>query len=102
MVFLMMFFFLASRLFCWGSNEFGQLGIGSTTSKFINTPRQISSLFGLYIAQVSAGGYHSFALTTSGALFGWGRNRWADSVVGKQLVEQVLKLLRGNILLFLL
>ncbi|XP_030046534.1 probable E3 ubiquitin-protein ligase HERC6 isoform X2 [Microcaecilia unicolor] len=61
------------RVFSWGQNNHGQLGLG----KGINSqasPQRVTSLEGIPLAQVAAGGAHSFALSLSGAVFGWGRN----------------------------
>ena len=63
------------QLFSWGSNQFGQLGIGRKSPKETK-PQVVSSLLGCPIVQISAGGYHSFALTVSGTIFSWGKNRY--------------------------
>ncbi|XP_049336928.1 uncharacterized protein LOC103045994 [Astyanax mexicanus] len=59
------------QLFTWGENSSGQLGLGSGKS---NSPQPLRSLRGIPLAQISAGGDHSFALSLSGTVFGWGRN----------------------------
>ncbi|XP_072534565.1 E3 ISG15--protein ligase HERC5-like [Salminus brasiliensis] len=58
-------------LFMWGENSRGQLGLGRRNP---NSPQPLKSLYGIPLAQISAGGDHSFALSLSGAVFGWGRN----------------------------
>ncbi|XP_028832429.1 probable E3 ubiquitin-protein ligase HERC4 [Denticeps clupeoides] len=60
-------------LFTWGHNCYGQLGQGREHSNSVS-PQCVQSLKGIPLAQVSAGGNHSFALSSSGAVFGWGRN----------------------------
>lgn len=50
------------RAFCWGSNEFGQLGDGTTTDR----PTPTAVLGGLTFKEVSAGGSHACGLTTAG------------------------------------
>jgi len=66
----------SGRLFTWGRNGYGQLGDGTTIGK--STPTEITSRINLAtgdkIIQVSLGGNHSAALTSSGRLFTWGRN----------------------------
>nr|XP_020447345.1 probable E3 ubiquitin-protein ligase HERC3 isoform X2 [Monopterus albus] len=62
------------QLFTWGQNTSGQLGLGKgEPSKLF--PHPLNSLAGIPLAQVTAGGDHSFALSLSGAVFGWGKNR---------------------------
>ena len=62
------------RVFAWGSNTSGQLGVASR-EEFASTPVELKSLRGLPLSQVVCGGYHSFGLSVSGALYGWGKNR---------------------------
>lgn len=49
---------------CWGINDYGQLGIGSTTYKM--TPTKVIDLEGIEIISISAGGWHSMALASTG------------------------------------
>uniref|UniRef100_A0A671XSE4 HECT and RLD domain containing E3 ubiquitin protein ligase 4 n=1 Tax=Sparus aurata TaxID=8175 RepID=A0A671XSE4_SPAAU len=65
------------QVFSWGQNRYGQLGLG-INGQSISTPQIIQSLQGIPFAQISAGGAHSFALTLSGAVFGWGRNKFGQ------------------------
>ncbi|KAF3708453.1 putative E3 ubiquitin-protein ligase HERC4 [Channa argus] len=65
------------QVFSWGQNRYGQLGLG-TNGQSIATPQIVQSLHGIPFAQISAGGAHSFALTLSGAVFGWGRNKFGQ------------------------
>ncbi|KAM9477009.1 putative E3 ubiquitin-protein ligase HERC3 isoform 2-T2 [Clarias gariepinus] len=61
------------QLFTWGQNSSGQLGLGKGEPSSLS-PQPLKSLCGIPLAQISAGGDHSFALSLSGAVFGWGRN----------------------------
>ncbi|XP_047668032.1 probable E3 ubiquitin-protein ligase HERC4 isoform X3 [Tachysurus fulvidraco] len=65
------------HIFSWGQNRYGQLGLGKE-GPCILTPQVIQSLQGIPFAQISAGGAHSFALTMSGAVFGWGQNKFGQ------------------------
>ncbi|XP_067850559.1 probable E3 ubiquitin-protein ligase HERC4 isoform X2 [Heptranchias perlo] len=61
------------RLFAWGQNTYGQLGLGTEDLSQCN-PQCVKSLTGVPVAQITAGGEHSFAMSLSGTVFGWGRN----------------------------
>ncbi|XP_030626975.1 probable E3 ubiquitin-protein ligase HERC4 [Chanos chanos] len=65
------------QIFSWGQNKYGQLGLGIKGPN-VMTPQVIQSLLGIPFAQVSSGGAHSFALTLSGAVFGWGCNKFGQ------------------------
>jgi alpha-tubulin suppressor-like RCC1 family protein len=62
-------------LFCWGSNEYGQLGNNSTTNSSI--PVQESTAASDW-TNVSAGVRHTCAIKTNGTLFCWGNNDSGD------------------------
>ena len=59
------------RLYCWGENGFGELGINST-----DTHRNIPTAVGTATdwASVSAGQFHTCARKTNGRLYCWGRD----------------------------
>ncbi|KAJ7423581.1 hypothetical protein WISP_33232 [Willisornis vidua] len=61
------------QFFTWGQNNYGQLGLGKECPSQAS-PQRVKSLDGIPLAQVAAGGAHSFALSLSGAVFGWGKN----------------------------
>lgn len=65
------------QVFSWGQNRYGQLGLGKK-GQSISTPQIIQSLQGIPFAQITAGGSHSFSLTLSGAVFGWGCNKFGQ------------------------
>ncbi|XP_078576873.1 putative E3 ubiquitin-protein ligase HERC4 isoform X2 [Branchiostoma floridae x Branchiostoma japonicum] len=68
------------RIFSWGNNSHGQLGIGSTKNQ--PKPQELTSLTGIPFCQIVAGGSHSFVLSKSGAVFGFGRNTFGQLGLG--------------------
>jgi Regulator of chromosome condensation (RCC1) repeat len=60
-----------STLVCWGANDSGQLGVGSTTPVARNRYVTVDLPA---VAEFSAGGAHTCAVTTKGALWCWGAN----------------------------
>ena len=69
--------FTDGKIFSWGDNENGQLGLGNK-SEHSATPSEVKALSNLPIYMLAAGGGHSLALTVSGTLFAWGKNRFVQ------------------------
>ncbi|NXB90744.1 HERC4 ligase, partial [Vidua chalybeata] len=87
-----------SEVFSWGQNKYGQLGLGYEYKKQ-TSPQMIKSLLGIPFAQIAAGGAHSFVLTLSGAIFGWGRNKFGQLGLNDdndRYVPTLLKSLRSQ------
>ncbi|MES2922712.1 MAG: HYR domain-containing protein [Verrucomicrobiota bacterium] len=64
------------KLYGWGDNANGKLGV-TTSSSFNPTPLDISSsgaLAGKTVVAISAGSQHGLALTSEGRVFAWGDN----------------------------
>ena len=63
------------KVFAWGSNDYGQLGKGTTT--YSTTPVAVNMsgvLLGKTVTMIAAGSAHSLALTSDGKVFAWGYN----------------------------
>ncbi|KAJ9585786.1 hypothetical protein L9F63_002423 [Diploptera punctata] len=65
------------ELYAWGSNSHGQLGLG-TKVEVEKKPVLVRSLKGIPIAFIACGANHSFAVSRSGAVFGWGKNAFGQ------------------------
>ncbi|KAI7810832.1 putative E3 ubiquitin-protein ligase HERC4 [Triplophysa rosa] len=86
------------RVFVWGENSHGQLGLGEGGSGS-QTPQHVQCLDGVPLAQISAGGDHSFVLSLSGVVFGWGKNSSGQLGLGDTTdrhVPTVVKSLNGK------
>ena len=64
---------------CWGDNNLGQVGIGTTTSNVL-TPTPVVGLTGAAI-QIAAGASHTCALMASGGIECWGGNTSGELTV---------------------
>jgi alpha-tubulin suppressor-like RCC1 family protein len=61
--------------YCWGYNEFGQLGTDNYATPFSFTPVAVSLPNGVTgFVRIEAGDDHTCALTSTGAGYCWGRN----------------------------
>ena len=62
---------VSGQVYCWGGNDVGQLGDGTTTDRL--APTQVTG--GLTFAALgTGGGPHTCGVTTSGAAYCWGFN----------------------------
>ena len=64
---------------CWGSNQFGQLGDGTTTESGI--PKRVVG--GLTFASISAGDAFTCGVTREHALYCWGKNTAGQLGIGE-------------------
>ncbi|MFO8074219.1 MAG: chromosome condensation regulator RCC1 [Polyangia bacterium] len=59
------------KVLCWGSNHYGQLGLGSVGGEEYE-PVEVAGLDGVEITSVASGGHHTCALTSTGGIKCWG------------------------------
>jgi alpha-tubulin suppressor-like RCC1 family protein/tRNA A-37 threonylcarbamoyl transferase component Bud32 len=78
------------HVYSWGSNDFGQLGIGNTMNS--NEPKFVSVIdenkCNVFIEKISCGSYHSLLLSSDGYIYAFGRNKYDK--LGNQKKENEL------------
>ena len=62
-------------LYCWGGNDYGQIGDATTGTDRLS-PKRIG-VAGVW-ADVAAGGYHTCAISTGNSLYCWGNNDYGQ------------------------
>ncbi len=66
------------KVYCWGYNNYGQLGNGTTTQSTVPVAVDTSGvLAGKNVTDVSAGGYH-VCVVAGGAVYCWGYNAFGQ------------------------
>ncbi len=78
------------KLYMWGDNQFGQLGVGDNADR--NTPTQDAS--GLSYESVSCGRYYTMAIkkATDATLYGWGQNNYGQLGINNTSNQNVPKI----------
>ena len=62
----------SGSVYCWGGNQYGQLGDGTTTGT--RQPFSVSANASISFESVTAGQWHTCALDQQGRAYCWGRN----------------------------
>jgi alpha-tubulin suppressor-like RCC1 family protein len=70
----------AQQAYCWGSNEFGELGLGTTTIQRTASPLPVVG--GFMFATLSAGAGHTCAILVGGAPACWGADGFGQAGIG--------------------
>ncbi|WP_019030842.1 RCC1 domain-containing protein [Salinispora arenicola] len=66
----------SNTILAWGDNQFGQLGDGTGADS--GTPIPVSLPPGTTVTAIAAGNEHTLALTSTGTVLAWGRNRFGQ------------------------
>ena len=75
-------------LWSWGRGGYGRLGHGDEQSQLL--PKKVEVFAGRRVVGVSAGFYHSFALTGDGAVCSWGKGESSCLGHGEDVSNQLL------------
>ncbi|XP_023729885.1 ultraviolet-B receptor UVR8 [Lactuca sativa] len=65
-------------VYSWGRGTFGRLGSGSELDRLFPAKIEFNSTEKVKIVQVSAGSYHSLALSDDGSVWSWGHNTYGQ------------------------
>jgi alpha-tubulin suppressor-like RCC1 family protein len=65
-------------VYAWGANDYGQLGDGTTTTR--DTPVKVAFPAGTVVTAIATNGGDSFAVTSTGAVYGWG---YSGTIIGQ-------------------
>ena len=77
-----------NKVYTWGFNDYGQLGIGNTNT--VSGPQDITGSFnGDTIVQVEASSNGSFARTSDGRLYAWGQNDYGNLGFGEEIHDKI-------------
>jgi alpha-tubulin suppressor-like RCC1 family protein len=67
-------------IFCWGKNDFGQLGLGNTTN--VSLPTKFEFQFPSPVKALVCGMFHTIAHLINNEIFSWGRNDYGQLGLG--------------------
>ena len=70
----------SGQVWCWGDNGYGQLGDGTMTNR--PAPVRVPNLNYFSFGHITAGAWHTCALTDYGAVFCWGDNTYGQLGIG--------------------
>lgn len=74
------------RVLSWGNGDYGQLGLGGAGNE--DAPRVVEALSRAGVASVSAGGWHSAAITAGRVCYIWGRGEYGRLGMGNDCKDR--------------
>lgn len=81
------FLLINGKLYVWGSNLSGQLGLSDCEDRYIPTEVEFFSKNEIKIKNVYTGHSHNFATTTENILYVWGSNLFGELGLGENAEE---------------
>jgi alpha-tubulin suppressor-like RCC1 family protein len=84
-----------NELYCWGQNDYGQLGVGDRKDKYV--PIRLTFKFPAQVKQLVCGSQHTLALLQTGDVFSWGYNNYGQLGQGDTTDRTVPTQLRMNL-----
>jgi alpha-tubulin suppressor-like RCC1 family protein len=75
-----------SKVYCWGDNSAGQLGIGGAAGGIYSYPRAVALPTGVSAASISSAYQHTCAVGSDSKVYCWGRN--AEGQLGNNSTTQ--------------
>jgi alpha-tubulin suppressor-like RCC1 family protein len=85
----------SGKVYAWGYNKFGQIGIGSSDESILR-PTEVQGFDKKGVIMISCGYWHSMALTESGRVFSWGDNDFGQLGLGNREDLKTPKLIELN------
>jgi alpha-tubulin suppressor-like RCC1 family protein len=74
------------KIYCWGNNDYGQLGVAPSTTPTVATLSAASPLASsIFPMAIAVGAKHSCAVDTNGKAFCWGSNAYGQLGVGSAM-----------------
>lgn len=83
-------------MYAWGSNSNGALGVGTPAYEYTPTQVQTSSGNLTNVVSAGAGSYAAYAVTSSGALYAWGRDAEGELGDGATTQQNYAKLILSS------
>ncbi len=75
-----------STVLCWGWNNFGQLGINTSSSSELS-PQEVHLPQGLTPISLAAGNAHTCSVMSNGSLWCWGLNNFGQNGLGQSIAS---------------
>ena len=78
-----------NKLYGWGRNDCGQLGLNVINPQKIYKPVLIDDFNNIVIKQISCGFNHTLLLSSDGYVYGWGDNTYGQIGCGNEFVKNI-------------